>query len=96
MSRVTVWHVNPVSNEIVQEVCAAFSKKDFFDDVVTLAMGRPFLALELCENNKLRKVYLDDRSLFISLLSAPDYERIAAAEKIAGIMKKKSDYCVKN
>lgn len=83
MSRVTVWHVNPVSDGIVQEVCASFSKKDFFDDVVTLAMGRPFLALELCENNKLRKVYLDDRSLFISLLSAPDYERIGAAEKIA-------------
>ena len=83
LSRVTLWHVNPVSNEMVQEVCVSFAKKDFFADVITLAMGRPFLALELCENNKLRKSYFEDKTLFISLLSAPDYERIGVAEKIA-------------
>lgn len=82
MSRVTLWHVNLVSNEIVREMCVDFVKKDFFEEVIILAMGRPFLARELCENTKLRKVYSDDRTQFISLLSAPDYERIAAAEKI--------------
>lgn len=83
LSRVTVWHVNPVSDSVVREMCADFAKKDFFEEVITLAMGRPFLARELCENTKLRKVYTDDRAQFITLLSAPDFERIAAAEKIA-------------
>lgn len=83
LSRVTVWHVNPVSETLVREMCAEYSKKDFFEEVITISMGRPFLARELCENTKLRKLYTDDRAQFVALLSAPDFERIGAGEKIA-------------